>query len=66
MRARVHDEGDGTYSVDYKVTASGKYRLSVMRGGAHLPGRRVPPDSNRRPVRVDCLSTKGRQVLIGC
>ena len=38
VRARVHDEGNGLYNVDYKLPSSGKYRLSVMRAGSHLPG----------------------------
>ena len=38
VRARVYDEGDGLYTVEYKLLQTGKYRLSVMRAGQHLPG----------------------------
>lgn len=37
-RVRVWDEGDGSYACEYRVTSTGKYRLTVMRGGQHLPG----------------------------
>ena len=37
-RVKVFDGRDGTYTVEYRVPSSGKYRLSVMLGGHHVPG----------------------------
>ena len=36
-RARVNDNEDGTYSVEYKAAASGPYQVSVLLHGAPLP-----------------------------
>ena len=38
VRARVFDEGNGSLSCEYRVMQTGKYRLSVMHAGSHLPG----------------------------
>ena len=38
VRTRVYDEGHGCFCCEYRVMQSGKYRLSVMRGGVHLAG----------------------------
>ena len=38
IKARVIDQEDGTYLVDYKPSVSGPYSISVTFNGAVLPG----------------------------
>ena len=54
IRARCYDEGDGRYSVEYKPNTTGKYRLSVMKKGQHLPGS---------PFTVQCKASESKTNL---
>ena len=38
VRARVADEGDGTYVCTYKPSVSGKYSIAISLFGISLPG----------------------------
>ena len=69
-RARVNDNEDGTYSVEYKAAASGPYQVSVLLHGAPLPHSPwkisvlMPrPDPSQCIVRGDALSrTSAREI----
>lgn len=54
VRARVWDDGDGRYTCEYKCSTTGKYRLSVMRGGQHLAGS---------PFNVVCKASESKANL---
>ena len=38
MRARLGDNGDGTYKVQYTPSVSGKYSIAISLFGVSLPG----------------------------
>lgn len=56
VRARVKDQEDGTYSVEYKAASSGPYTVHVLLHGAPLPGSPWRLDVRMpRPVASQCV-----------
>ena len=64
VRARVADNDDGTYTVTFKPSVSGKYSIAVSLFGESLPGSPFAlevispqPDADKCELRGDALST---------
>lgn len=56
MRARVADNGDGSYKVTYKPSVSGKYSVAISLFGTSLPGSPFPLTViNNQPDATHCI-----------